>query len=224
LADPPKRVCWDACAWIGYIAGEPDKITPLRWIWDAAQRGGYEIWTSTYAYLEVLKIRAGSDDPIPIEESNRIIDEMFQQPHVKRVQLDVEIARLARAIKQKHHDAGLKSRPDAIYVATAAYHNLDELHTWDRHHLLPFDNKILRRDGKPLRILIPGQEVAGELFALAPLRDPDNEEDEGAALPLPELEATDAMETTTTPGIAGAESSQEMPERDDANQAAGPKT
>lgn len=164
-ADPPKRVCWDACAWIGYIAGEPDKIAPLRWIWGAAQRGGYEIWTSTYAYLEVLKIRAERGDPIPIEESNRIIDEMFQQPHVKRVQLDVEIARLARAIKQHHHDAGLKSRPDAIYVATAAYYNLDELHTWDTRHLLPFDGKILRRDGTPLRILIPGEEVARELFA-----------------------------------------------------------
>jgi predicted nucleic acid-binding protein len=173
LADPPKRVCWDACAWIGFIAGEPDKIRPLRMIWDSAQRGGYEIWTSTYAYLEVLKIRAEGGDPIPIEESNRMIDEMFQQPHVKRVQLDVEVARLARAIKQKYHDAGLKSRPDSIYVATAAYYNLDELHTWDKQHLLPFDGLILRRDGKPLRILIPGPEVVGPLFAEVGLPTPE---------------------------------------------------
>ncbi len=117
MADPPKRVCWDACAWIGYIAGEPDKIQPLRLIWDTAQRGGYEIWTSTYAYLEVLKIRADADDPIPVEESNKTIDEMFQQPHVKRVQLDIEIARLARSLKQKYHDEGLASRPDTIYLA-----------------------------------------------------------------------------------------------------------
>jgi predicted nucleic acid-binding protein len=165
LADPPKRVCWDACAWIGYISGEPDKIVPLRMIWESAQRGGYEIWTSTYAYLEVLKIRAESGDPIPLEESNRIIDEIFQQPHVKRVQLDVEVARLARSIKQRYHDEELKSRPDTIYLATALYYNLDELHTWDRRHLLQFDGQIKRRDGQLLRIIIPGPEVVGPLFA-----------------------------------------------------------
>jgi predicted nucleic acid-binding protein len=137
-------------------------------IWEGAQRGGYEIWTSVYAYLEVLKIRADSADPIPLEESNRIIDEMFQQHHVRRVQLDVEIARLARDLKQRYHDQGLASRPDTIYLATALYYNLDELHTWDRKHLLQFDRKIKRRDGEFLRILIPGSEVAGPLFAAQP--------------------------------------------------------
>lgn len=97
MADPSRRVYWDACAWIGFINEEPQKIRPLRFIWEAAQRGEYEIWASVYCYVEVLKLRAASGDPIPIEESNRIIDEMFQQPHVKRVQLDVEVARLAHA-------------------------------------------------------------------------------------------------------------------------------
>jgi len=161
-------VCWDACAWIGYIAGEPDKIRPLRLIWELAQRGVYEIWTSTYDYLEVLKIRADDGDPVPVDESLRRIDEMFSQPHVKRVQLDVEVARLARLLKLTHHDAGLAKRSDAIYAATAAYYNLEELHTWDQRHLLPFDRKILRRDGIPLRIIIPGPEVEGPLFAASP--------------------------------------------------------
>jgi hypothetical protein len=98
LADPPRRVCWDACAWIGFIAGEPDKIGPLRQIWDSAQRGGYEIWTSTYAYLEVFKIRSEIGDPIPPEESDRRIDDTFKQPHVKLVQLDSEVANLPRGL------------------------------------------------------------------------------------------------------------------------------
>jgi hypothetical protein len=92
---------------------------------------------------------------------------MFQQPHVKRVQLDTEVARFARSLKQTHHDAGLKSRPDSIHIATAAYYNLDELHTWDNAHILPFDGKIMRRDGKPLRILIPNVTgLEGTIFAL----------------------------------------------------------
>jgi predicted nucleic acid-binding protein len=166
LADPPKRVYWDACAWIGFINEEPEKILPLRHIWEAAQRAEYEIWTSVYSYLEVLKIKAPSGDPISVAESNRRVDDMFQQAHVKRVALDTEIARFARQVKQTHHDAGLKSRPDAIHVATAAYYNLDEFHTWDNAHILPFDHKIERRDGKTLHILIPGPEVLGPLFAL----------------------------------------------------------
>jgi len=114
-----------------------------------------------------LKIKEASGDPIPLAESNRRIDEMFQQPHVKRVQLDTEIARFARLLKQTHHDAGLKSRPDAIHIATAAYHNLDELHTWDNAHILPFDGKIMRHDGTPLRILIPNVTgLEGTIFEL----------------------------------------------------------
>jgi PIN domain nuclease of toxin-antitoxin system len=166
LADP-RMVYWDACAWIGFINEEAAKIGPLRYIWESARRGEHEIWTSVYSYLEVLKIKAESGDQIPIDESNRRIDEMFQQPHVKRVQLDTEVARFARSLKQTHHDAGLKSRPDSIHIATAAYYNLDELHTWDNAHILPFDGKIMRRDGKPLRILIPNVTgLEGTIFAL----------------------------------------------------------
>lgn len=169
LADP-RRVYWDACAWIGFINEEPAKIGPLRYLWERAQQGEYEIWTSVYSYLEVLKISEVSGDPISLEESNRRIDEMFQQPFVQRVQLDTEVARFARLIKQTHHNAGLKSRPDAIHIATAAYYNLAELHAWDRSHILPFDNKILRRDGTPLRILVPNVTgLEGTLFEGLPL-------------------------------------------------------
>lgn len=165
MADAPKRVYWDACAWIGFINEEPAKIGPLRYVWERATHGECEIWTSVYSYLEVLKIKEASGDPISLAESNRRIDEMFQQAHVKRVQLDTEIARFARFIKQTHHDTGLKSRPDTIHIATAAYHNLDELHTWDNAHILPFDGKIARRDGALLHILIPNVTgLEGTLF------------------------------------------------------------
>jgi len=183
LADP-QRVYWDACAWIGFINEEAAKIGPLRYIWESAKRGEHEIWTSVYSYLEVLKIKAESGDQIPIEESNRRIDEMFQQPHVKRVQLDTEVARFARSIKQTHHDAGLKSRPDSIHIATAAYYNLDELHTWDNAHILPFDRKIMRRDGTPLRILIPNVTgMEGTIFELLAAVPPEDEEPSAAAAP-----------------------------------------
>lgn len=43
MADPPRRVYWDACAWIGLLNNEPDKHPPLRIIWEHAQRGQFEI-------------------------------------------------------------------------------------------------------------------------------------------------------------------------------------
>ena len=213
LADSPQRVYWDACAWIGFICEEPAKIGPLRFIWDAARRGKYEIWTSVYSYLEVLKIRAVNGDPISVEESIKRIDDMFQQPFVKRVQLDTEVARFARSLKLAHHDAGLTSRPDAIHIAIAAYYNLEELHTWDGRHILPFDGKIMRRDGNPLRIRIPGPEVEGlPLFAALPPPTPVPDQE------IPPIEAQEEatlISDTDLQQMSSAPSPDQTDEEDD---------
>lgn len=41
----------------------------------------------------------------------------------------------------------------------------EEVHTWDKAHLLDLSGKVKRRDGNPLVIRIPGPEVSGPLFA-----------------------------------------------------------
>jgi hypothetical protein len=72
------------------------------------------------------------------------------------VQLDVEIAKLARKIRRDYWDTVKIKRPDAIHLASALHHNATELHTWDGSHLLPFHNKIGCRNGTLLPILKPG--------------------------------------------------------------------
>ena len=163
MADPPKKVYWDSCAWIGFINEEPDKITPLRAIWDEASRGQIVIWTSTYSYLEVMRSPPKFGEAYPPEEEDGRVFSMFEQSHVNRAAVDVEIAKLARRLKREHHPT-LSKRPDAIHLATAVFHNVDELHTWDSSDLLPFNGKILRRDGVPLIICIPSAHPAGPLF------------------------------------------------------------
>jgi predicted nucleic acid-binding protein len=158
LASNPLRVYWDACAWIGLINSEPDKIHPLRSVWEDAEKGKYELWTSTYVYLELMKGTAAHGDPYPPEESDAVFELALEQPYVKRVQLDVQIGKLARKLKRDYHSDGLSKRADAIHLATALYYNLEEMHTWDRQDLLGFDGKINRRDGKPLAIKIPGPD------------------------------------------------------------------
>ena len=163
-----KRVYWDSCAWIGLVNCEPNKINPLRAIWEAAHRGEFEIWTSAYAYLEVIKGHSEYGTPYPPEESDKIIEEMLSQPYVQRIQLDVPIAKLARKLKRDYHEEGLRKRPDAVHLASALYHNCDEMHTWDKKDLLHLTGKINRRDGRPLIIKIPGPD---ELGLFAPLAD-----------------------------------------------------
>lgn len=165
MADPPIKAYWDSCAWIGLINAESDKIHPLRAIWEDAQKGKYEIWTSAFVHLEVFKAKNQHGDPLSPGASDEIIEAMLSQGFVKRVQLDTEIAKCARDLRRSLEPQGLKSRPDAIHLATAVYWNLDEFHTWDKQHLLGLNGHVTRRDGQPLLIRIPGPEVMGPLFA-----------------------------------------------------------
>jgi predicted nucleic acid-binding protein len=158
-------VYWDACAWIGLINSEPKKIHPLRTIWEEAQKGKYEIWTSVYSYVEVFKVKSENGDELTPDLSDKAVEDLLTQPYVKRAQIDVNIAKLARDLRRSLSNDGLRSRPDAIHLATAAFWNLDELHTWDQTHLLALNGKVTRRDGRNLIIRIPGPEVSGPLFA-----------------------------------------------------------
>ncbi len=164
-----KLVYWDANAWIGLINSEADKVFPLRAIWEDAQKGDYQILTSSYSYLEVIHGRTDYGEPYPPEEFDGKFEQLASQPFVKRVQLDVPIGRLARNLRRSHHADGLHSRPDAIHLASASHWNVDELHTWDGTHLLPLNGKVTRRDGKLLNIIIPGNDYLGApLFAALP--------------------------------------------------------
>ena len=158
-----RRVYWDACAWLGLINAELKKHRELRLVWDAAVRGDYEIWTSAFCYAEVFKAKCEDGDTKLKEESDALIDSMFEQPHVKRVQVDVVIGRSARKLLREF--PGLKKPQDAIHLATALYYNLDSLHTYDGSNLLGLNGKVRRRDGELLQICIPDAETNGPLFA-----------------------------------------------------------
>jgi predicted nucleic acid-binding protein len=165
VANSATKIYWDSCAWIGFINDEANKRTPLRVIWEDAKRGLYEIWTSSFTYLEVIHGKNAHGEPYPPSESDLLVFEMLNQPFVVRVQLDVEVAKLARNLRRNHNDV-LKKRSDAIHLATALYWNILELHTWEKSDLLPIDGRVQCNNGASLKICIPGPEVHGELFAV----------------------------------------------------------
>jgi predicted nucleic acid-binding protein len=135
----------------------------LRLIWDAGKRGDYQIWTSAFCYAEVFKAKCEEGDVKLKEESDALIDSMFEQPHVKRVQVDVVIGRSARKLLREFPE--LRKPQDAIHLATALHYNLDSLHTYDCSNLLGLNGRVKRRDGELLQICIPDAETDGPLFA-----------------------------------------------------------
>lgn len=163
MSSAVERIYWDACAWIAFFNKERGKVAALRSIWEDASRGRYQILTSVYNYLEVIHGVNEIGAPYPPEEYDEIVFSHFNQPHVERVVFDVEVAKLARALKRQHHPT-LGKRPDAIHLATAAFWNCSCLHTYDGSDLLPLHNKVQRRDGQLLAIRWPGAEPVGPLF------------------------------------------------------------
>jgi hypothetical protein len=101
------------------------------------------------------------------EESDKIVDEMFDQPFVETIEVDDIVARKARRLRRLFSDLG---RADAIHVASAAQNNVDALHTYDgstpdkAKRLLLLNERIPRRDTKMLRICLPDADVYGPLF------------------------------------------------------------
>jgi predicted nucleic acid-binding protein len=163
----PLKAYWDSCAWIGFLNAEKDKVTLLRAIWEKAERGEYEIWTSAYVYLEVIYGVSEHGDPYPPAENDDRIEKMLSQDWIRRVQLDIHVGRRARELKRRFHKDGLKKRADAIHLASAIFYDCQELHTFDGSDLLHLDGKVASKDGRIIKIRKPGPEdVPQTLFSI----------------------------------------------------------
>ena len=153
MASLPKRVCWDACAWIALIQKEKiqldggaieDREQMCRSVVELAKQGKLEIAVSTLCLVEVCKDGSGGGN------ADKLAD-FFETDYVLMVSLDRFVAEQARKLMQAGH--GLKPA-DASHVATALISSVDEMHTFDKK-LLGLSGKIERPDGSKLRICKP---------------------------------------------------------------------
>lgn len=161
-----RRVYWDSCAWLGLLNGEPDKRRELEIIYRAAQRGEYEIWTSTYSLVEVNRYSHEFSEAKPLSPENLTkIENFFHQPFIKLVPVDMEIGRHARQLLRETPKLGKK--PDAVHLASALRWSVDALHTYDGSDLLHLSGKFRDRSGNPLVICVPDEAPDGPLFATA---------------------------------------------------------
>ena len=151
MTDQPRKVYWDACVWISLIMGETSRIHNCVFIIDEAKKGRIEIWTSSLTHAEAFKMKCGQDQKGIQADKDKAFEDYLEQEFVVEVAVDHDIGVLARTLLRKHCPP-LKKPNDAIHLATAILHNVDELHTSDRDDLLNLDGHIQRKDGKTLKI------------------------------------------------------------------------
>lgn len=160
----PKRVYWDACAWIAYIKqeevveidGKPEnRYEMCRHVLLEAEKRNIEIVTSAFTLAEVCKSPEVKESPVANLPS------FFDKSYILLVPLDKNVGQKAQSI-QLAGIYGLKP-PDAVHIAPAHIAKSAELHTFDSD-LLILDKKITGSDGKPMIICKPGEQEPAPLL------------------------------------------------------------
>jgi len=145
--------------WIGLLNEEPGRVDSAKWIIERAEIGEVEIWTSTLTLAEVFKVRCGDGAKSVNPDGDRKLDEFLAQPYIVHVQVDQDIGMEARRLLRADLPA-LKKPNDAIHLASALWHSVDTLHTYDRDDLLPLSGMLECRNGEKLTICKPPDRPA----------------------------------------------------------------
>lgn len=159
-----KKVYWDACAWLGLLNGETEKSQALEVVWKGAEKGDIQIWTSAFCIAEVFRVKCENDWSKLSPENDDKINNMFNQSFVQLVQVDLEIAQLAKKLLRTHQT--LKKPSDAIHLATSVVWDLDQFHTYDHSDLLRLDGQIATINGTYISICRPDKLNGDDLFTI----------------------------------------------------------
>lgn len=131
-----QRIYWDACDWLSYINGIPDRLPVLDAILadSAAEKGMITLFTSVLSQVEVAY---GINEQInktlePNIESK--IDELWADRDVIKIVDYHELIGLeARGLMRLAVTRGWQLKPiDAIHLATAKSVNAQEFQTYDK--------------------------------------------------------------------------------------------
>jgi predicted nucleic acid-binding protein len=120
-----QPIYWDSDAFLGLINGEPDKLQECTEVWDEAQKGVFQIVTSTLTVAEVVYMK-GTPKLDPAKRP--AVSAFFRAAWITQRPVTRVIAELARDVVW---DNSIKPK-DAIHIATAAVDKIETFHTFDR--------------------------------------------------------------------------------------------
>ena len=159
-----KKVYWDACIWFALIKQEPARYSQCEHVLNLARAGEIEIWTSSLTLAEVFRKQCGGEATGLPEAKDIEFEDFIAQDFVFEVQLDHRVGIQARRLLRQH--TPLKKPQDAIHLASAVLHDVDELHTFDQVNLLCLNGLVKTKSGKALAICEPPQPPL-DLFSAA---------------------------------------------------------
>jgi predicted nucleic acid-binding protein len=148
-----RRIYWDACVFLSYINGLPDRLTIIDELLRLARAGEFELLTSSLSHAEVafaeIEKTNGQLDP----EIEAKIDSLWQPSSpVRTVEFFDLIGVEARGLMRQGISQGwgaLKAN-DAMHLATARRMQVSEMHTydgrllkWDGHTAFPIREPVV---------------------------------------------------------------------------------
>lgn len=162
----PISLYWDACAWLGLLNAEADKMRELEIIYNIARDGKIELWTSTQSMIECRRLAEEVNAPRPYDdEGDKKISAMFGQSFVKPIPMGFDIVEEGRRIWRE--TAEIEGAYDAIHIASALRWDVEVMHTYDRDDLIGQSGVFSCRNGNKLKICYPDETTDGPLFGYA---------------------------------------------------------
>lgn len=142
------RIYWDSVCFLGFFNNEREKIERCKYVVDKAQNREIEIICSAITLTEVVKMKG---QPSLKKDQEEQIKSFFYNDFIVIVNVTESIAHSARQlIWEKNLDP-----KDSIHLASAIYHNIEELNTFDEK-LIELSGKLrLRNENKNLLIRKP---------------------------------------------------------------------
>ncbi len=119
-----KRVYLDSSVYLAAIKGEVGRAEQVRQVLTAADQGLIEIVVSTWAVVEVYKIK--HEEPID-EDVEAAIDKIMLSDKLIMVELDLSLAQESRRMARIHQ----LNPGDSVHLATAIRHRAEFLFKYD---------------------------------------------------------------------------------------------
>ena len=121
-------IYWDSCLFLSYINGEPGRAEIVEAIWDEIDRDKNRVITSTIAIVEVAYANHERANKMLSLDIETRIDAMWSDPNISLVELNYQIAAIAKDLIRDAIPNGWSLRSkDAIHLASALWINRNVL-------------------------------------------------------------------------------------------------
>lgn len=134
MPDDLPLVYWDACVFLSYVNGTPDRLQHIDALFEKSGKD-FQIVTSMISIVEVAMAKSEQDGKPLGPETDAKINQLWlaEDSPVKLIEFHRMIAERARDLMRLARDKGLTGlKPmDAIHLATARVHGAKQFHSYD---------------------------------------------------------------------------------------------